>query len=222
MLKRHFHTHTDEKLHVCEVCNKAFSVSVNLKKHLLVHNMEKPHVCELCTKAFSPISTVKDHFHIHTKQKLKWSFTYLMPPFQSPPKCGLKGGTLNILLNYQLPTSFYLIWRSRFSKELQNCDIFQAIELFNCRKVKPNSSPCTLSLKDYSKNRRVDGTRSRQDLQPQLLLISRQYRQALKIQQKSSFSPSSPKTALPHSTTEVIPRFSPALPKRPRQHQRQR
>ncbi|GFY16330.1 hypothetical protein TNCV_2349751 [Trichonephila clavipes] len=60
------------------------------------------------------------------------------------------------------------------------------------------------------------------DGKPQLLLVSRQYRQALKIQQKYSFSSSSPKTASPRSTTEVIPRFSPALPKRPRQHQRQR
>ncbi|GFX95063.1 hypothetical protein TNCV_3605221 [Trichonephila clavipes] len=79
-----------------------------------------------------------------------------------------------------------------------------------------------ISLKDYSKNRPVDGTQSRQDLLPQLLLVSRQYRQALKIQQKSSFSPSSPKTVSPCSTTEVIPRFSPTLPKRPHQHQRRR
>ncbi|GFW07991.1 hypothetical protein TNCV_2977601 [Trichonephila clavipes] len=85
-----------------------------------------------------------------------------------------------------------------------------------------NKISAVSNLKDYLKNHRVDGTRSRQDLQPQLLLVSRQYRQALKIQKKSSFSPSSPKTASPCSTTEVIPRFSPALPKRPRQHQRQR
>ncbi|GFX28118.1 hypothetical protein TNCV_424451 [Trichonephila clavipes] len=56
-------------------------------------------------------------------------------------------------------------------------------ELLTCSEVKPNSPPCMLSLKDYSKNRRVDGTQSRQDLQPQLLLVSCQYRQDLKIQQ---------------------------------------
>ncbi|GFW64438.1 hypothetical protein TNCV_812731 [Trichonephila clavipes] len=107
-----------------------------------------------------------------------------------------------------------------FSKELQNCEIFQAIELFTCNGVKSNSPPCTLNLKDYSKKNRVDGTRSRQDLQLPLLLVSRQYLQDLKIQQKSSFSPNSLKTASSRSTTEVIPRFLPAMPKRPRQQQK--
>ncbi|GFW90175.1 putative gypsy-29-i dr [Trichonephila clavipes] len=90
---------------------------------------------------------------------------------------------------------------SRSSREA-----FWERELFTCSEVKPNSPPCTLSLKDYSKNRRVDGTRSRQNLQPQLLLVSCQHRQDLKIQQKSSFSPNSQKSTSPRPTTEVIPR----------------
>ncbi|GFS68076.1 hypothetical protein TNCV_1362951 [Trichonephila clavipes] len=76
-----------------------------------------------------------------------------------------------------------------------------------------------MNPKDMLKKRRVSPSqRFRQEPLPLLLLVSRQYRQDLKIQQKSSFSPSSPKTTSPRSTTEVIPRFSPALPKRPRQY----
>ncbi|GFW65822.1 hypothetical protein TNCV_586481 [Trichonephila clavipes] len=141
-----------------------------------------------------------------------------MTPIYSPSQSEVLGDLHNSS-KLSTPYIFLSYMAQPVFKELQNCEIFQGIELFTCSEVKSNSPPCTLSLKDYSKNRRVDGTRYRQDLQPQLLLVSRQYRQDLKIQQKFYFSPNSPKTASPRSTTEVIPRFPPALPKRPRQYQ---
>ncbi|KFM57928.1 Zinc finger and BTB domain-containing protein 46, partial [Stegodyphus mimosarum] len=43
-------SHTGEKPHMCEVCNKVFTKKGNLTQHYLIHKTEKPHVCNVCQR----------------------------------------------------------------------------------------------------------------------------------------------------------------------------
>ncbi|GBO33253.1 Zinc finger protein 569, partial [Araneus ventricosus] len=49
----HHLIHTQEKPHVCVICNKAFSKKINLTYHNRVHTKERPYSCDVCGKAFS-------------------------------------------------------------------------------------------------------------------------------------------------------------------------
>lgn len=51
--KRHLNIHSVRKPFKCDVCNKAFSLKVNLKLHWKVHLGEKPFICDQCDKNFS-------------------------------------------------------------------------------------------------------------------------------------------------------------------------
>ena len=44
-LKRHFVTHTKEKLFKRDVCDKSFTLKTNVKKHMLVHTGRKYFQC---------------------------------------------------------------------------------------------------------------------------------------------------------------------------------
>jgi KRAB domain-containing zinc finger protein len=69
VLVRHKRTHTGNKPHECDVCNKRFYQIGNLKIHKRTHTGEKPHECDVCNKRFSHPSTLAKHRKTHTGDK---------------------------------------------------------------------------------------------------------------------------------------------------------
>lgn len=78
MLRRHCReAHGEERVHVCNICNKAFKRAAHLKDHLQTHqpgpspSSQKPKLykCESCDKAFAKPSQLERHNRIHTGER---------------------------------------------------------------------------------------------------------------------------------------------------------
>ncbi|XP_026479480.1 zinc finger protein 252-like [Ctenocephalides felis] len=68
-IKQHMTSHTGEKSHVCDVCDRRFSTRGNLIHHKKIHSGIKSHVCQVCGAAFIYASCLQRHLDIHTGTK---------------------------------------------------------------------------------------------------------------------------------------------------------
>ncbi|KAJ0183963.1 hypothetical protein K1T71_000386 [Dendrolimus kikuchii] len=53
LLLRHMKSHSEERPHKCEVCERGFKTAASLQNHLNMHNGVKPHVCKYCHNQFT-------------------------------------------------------------------------------------------------------------------------------------------------------------------------
>ncbi|XP_064640452.1 zinc finger protein 236-like [Lineus longissimus] len=66
---------TTDRIHVCQVCDKAFKRASHLRDHLQTHTMSAskskatPHKCNTCEKAFAKPSQLERHRRIHTGER---------------------------------------------------------------------------------------------------------------------------------------------------------
>lgn len=60
---------TEDRPHVCQVCQKAFGRKSNLIDHLRLHANVRPYKCEYCGKTFVQPGNYRSHLRIHTKER---------------------------------------------------------------------------------------------------------------------------------------------------------
>lgn len=60
---------SEERPHVCQVCQKAFGRKSNLIDHLRLHANVRPYKCEYCDKTFVQPGNYRSHLRIHTKER---------------------------------------------------------------------------------------------------------------------------------------------------------
>ncbi len=60
---------TEEGLHKCKVCSKAFTTSTNLRNHERVHSGIRPFLCKVCSKTFTQLSHLTTHNRKHSGEK---------------------------------------------------------------------------------------------------------------------------------------------------------
>ena len=67
--KTHHISHTGEKHFKCSLCQKSFSLSVQLNKHMVVHTGAKEYYCSYCDMAFLRNGDLKRHKVTHNKNR---------------------------------------------------------------------------------------------------------------------------------------------------------
>lgn len=69
-LRNHKNTHTGMRPHKCKQCNGAFTTSGELLRHIRYkHTFEKPHKCKICEYASVELSKLKRHMRSHTGER---------------------------------------------------------------------------------------------------------------------------------------------------------
>uniref|UniRef100_A0A182YH59 Protein krueppel n=1 Tax=Anopheles stephensi TaxID=30069 RepID=A0A182YH59_ANOST len=58
---KHMKTHSNDRKHVCGVCNKKFTIAYTLRVHMRIHTNDKPYPCAKCDKRFQYKCLLKNH-----------------------------------------------------------------------------------------------------------------------------------------------------------------
>ncbi|XP_069364846.1 transcriptional repressor CTCF-like isoform X2 [Maniola hyperantus] len=70
LLLRHMKTHSEERPHKCNVCERGFKTMASLQNHVNMHNGVKPHVCKYCKSPFTTSGELVRHVRYrHTHEK---------------------------------------------------------------------------------------------------------------------------------------------------------
>lgn len=64
-LEIHQRSHTGDKPHQCDYCDKSFACESYLEQHVHTHNVEKIHVCPQCSKSFQSLPALSQHKQTH-------------------------------------------------------------------------------------------------------------------------------------------------------------
>lgn len=66
---------TEDRPHVCKICELSFRKISHLKQHELSHTNQRPHKCKYCEKSFKSANTLTLHIRAHLGQK-PWQCPY--------------------------------------------------------------------------------------------------------------------------------------------------
>ncbi|XP_013199483.2 transcriptional repressor CTCF isoform X2 [Amyelois transitella] len=70
LLLRHMKTHSEDRPHKCNVCERGFKTVASLQNHLNMHNGVKPHICKYCKSPFTTSGELVRHVRYkHTHEK---------------------------------------------------------------------------------------------------------------------------------------------------------
>ncbi|KAG6456307.1 transcriptional repressor CTCF isoform X2 [Manduca sexta] len=70
LLLRHMKSHSEDRPHKCNVCERGFKTIASLQNHLNMHNGVKPHVCKYCNSPFTTSGELVRHVRYkHTHEK---------------------------------------------------------------------------------------------------------------------------------------------------------
>ncbi|XP_052751381.1 transcriptional repressor CTCF-like isoform X2 [Galleria mellonella] len=70
LLLRHMKSHSEERPHKCNVCERGFKTVSSLQNHVNMHNGVKPHVCKYCNSPFTTSGELVRHVRYkHTHEK---------------------------------------------------------------------------------------------------------------------------------------------------------
>ncbi|XP_049885262.1 transcriptional repressor CTCF-like [Pectinophora gossypiella] len=70
LLLRHMKSHSEDRPHKCQVCERGFKTVASLQNHVNMHNGVKPHICKYCNSPFTTSGELVRHVRYkHTHEK---------------------------------------------------------------------------------------------------------------------------------------------------------